>query len=122
MGHYVYIKSEPGLWTVGFYDPQGRWLSESDHNNTDNAASRVAWLNGGGSTPPKIAVESEKVDWTHLTTTSSEILKGLKEADVDLSIKNKQLIIEKVYEAIVDAYNYKRNGCDCGQVHCPICG
>ena len=27
---YVYIKSEPGLWTVGFYDPNGKWIPESD--------------------------------------------------------------------------------------------
>lgn len=44
---YVYIQSEPGLWTVGFYDPQGKFVPESDHNNTDSAATRVHWLNGG---------------------------------------------------------------------------
>jgi hypothetical protein len=44
---YVYIKTEPQLWTVGFYDPKGEWHSESDYPNPDQAASRVAWLNGG---------------------------------------------------------------------------
>lgn len=43
---YVYIKSEPNLWTVGFYDPNGKWQPESDHDNKEEAASRVAWLNG----------------------------------------------------------------------------
>lgn len=43
---YVYIQSEPGLWTVGFYDPAGKWNAESDHNSQDDAATRVAWLNG----------------------------------------------------------------------------
>lgn len=60
---YVYIQSEkPGwypspkqpdsvyltglLWTVGFYDPNGNWHSESDHGTTEDAAARVAWLNG----------------------------------------------------------------------------
>ncbi len=43
---YVYIRSEPGLWTVGHYDPQGKWLAESDHDSADKAAARVAWLNG----------------------------------------------------------------------------
>lgn len=43
---YVYIKSEPGLWTVGFYDPQGQWVPESDHGTAEEAAKRVAWLNG----------------------------------------------------------------------------
>jgi hypothetical protein len=44
---YVYIKSEPSLWTVGFYKPDGNWVSESDHENSEDAAKRVAYLNGG---------------------------------------------------------------------------
>lgn len=47
MGQYVYIKSEPNLWTVGFYDPQGEWHLESDWDNGYSAASRVIELNGG---------------------------------------------------------------------------
>jgi len=46
MGSYVYKKTEPSLWTVGFYDPDGRWNAESDHDHPDNAADRVAFLNG----------------------------------------------------------------------------
>lgn len=44
---YVYIESEKGLYTVGFYDPKGKWHPESDHDNKEEAATRVAWLNGG---------------------------------------------------------------------------
>jgi hypothetical protein len=43
---YVYIKSEPGLWTVGFYAPNGTWYPESDHESKEAAADRVAYLNG----------------------------------------------------------------------------
>lgn len=43
---YVYIRSEPQLWTVGFYAPNGKWEPESDHGSSDAAASRVAHLNG----------------------------------------------------------------------------
>jgi hypothetical protein len=43
---YVYIRSEPGLWTVGFYTPDDKWNPESDHNSSEEAAKRVAWLNG----------------------------------------------------------------------------
>ena len=43
---YVYKQSGPKLFTVGFYDPQGKWIPESDHVFVDKAASRVAWLNG----------------------------------------------------------------------------
>ncbi len=44
---YVYINSEPGLWTVGFYSPDGFWQAESDHTDAEKAAEKVAWLNGG---------------------------------------------------------------------------
>lgn len=44
---YVYVKSDESLWTVGFYDPKGKWHAESDHETTESAAKRVAYLNGG---------------------------------------------------------------------------
>jgi len=47
MEGYVYIKSEPGLWTVGFYRPDGRWEPESDWDKAEDAADRVHYLNGG---------------------------------------------------------------------------
>lgn len=45
---YVYIRAEPNLWTVGFYDPKGEWQPESDYSDREEAAKRVAWLNGSG--------------------------------------------------------------------------
>lgn len=44
---YVYIKSEPNLWTVGFYKPNGEWEAESDWRYSEDAARRVHFLNGG---------------------------------------------------------------------------
>lgn len=46
---YVYLRTEPRLWTVGFYTPDGQWEPESDHGSKDAAAERVRVLNGGGS-------------------------------------------------------------------------
>jgi hypothetical protein len=46
MSAYVYIKSEPHLFTVGFYDPKGKWHADSDHTAREEAAKRVAYLNG----------------------------------------------------------------------------
>lgn len=43
---YVYIQTEPGLWTVGFFDPDGKWHTDSDHGDRESAARRVAYLNG----------------------------------------------------------------------------
>jgi hypothetical protein len=47
MTTWVYINSEPGLWTVGFYDPNAKWHAESDHGSAGDAAARVNYLNGG---------------------------------------------------------------------------
>ena len=52
---YVYKCSERGcsdndynaLYTVGYYDPAGKWESESDWPTTKEAAQRVHYLNGG---------------------------------------------------------------------------
>lgn len=44
---WVYIQSEPCLYTVGFYAPDGEWHTDSDHANRDEAAKRVHYLNGG---------------------------------------------------------------------------
>lgn len=63
-GAYVYIQSEKAgswrngrgeverwgdLWTVGHYDPDGKFIPESDHKSAADAAARVAYLNGGQS-------------------------------------------------------------------------
>ena len=47
MSNYVYIQTESGLWTVGFYRPDGSWEPESDYSDKEEAAKRVHWLNGG---------------------------------------------------------------------------
>ena len=44
---YVYIRSEPGTWTVGFYTPRGEWIPEGDYDSQVAAAGRVHYLNGG---------------------------------------------------------------------------
>jgi hypothetical protein len=44
---YVYLRTEPMLWTVGFYTPAGEWIPESDWETKQEAASRVHYMNGG---------------------------------------------------------------------------
>ena len=44
---WIYIESQRGLWTVGFYGPDGKFVPESDHETTTDAATRVHYLNGG---------------------------------------------------------------------------
>lgn len=62
-----------------------------------------------------------EINYSHITQTSKEILENLKKSGVELKPEDKQLIIEKVYEAITDTYYYENNGCDCGQMSCPVC-
>jgi len=43
---WVYISSEPNLFTVGYYSPNGTFHTDSDHQNREDAAKRCATLNG----------------------------------------------------------------------------
>jgi hypothetical protein len=48
VGNFVYKRTDGGnLFTVGHYDPDGRWEPESDHVSAVDAAARVHFLNGG---------------------------------------------------------------------------
>ncbi len=44
---YVYQRTEPALWTVGYHKPDGSWEPESDHGSREEATRRVIVLNGG---------------------------------------------------------------------------
>lgn len=49
---WVYIHSETTpegkyVYTVGFYGRAEKWHAESDHTNSEDAARRVNFLNGG---------------------------------------------------------------------------
>jgi hypothetical protein len=44
---WVYVQSEPGLFTVGHYAPSGEWHPDSDHGDREAAAARCHYLNGG---------------------------------------------------------------------------
>ena len=49
MSNYIYWQSEPSLYTVGYFSPNGERHPESDHATREEAAKRVHYLNGGGS-------------------------------------------------------------------------
>lgn len=44
---YVYIETEIGVYSVGFYDPNGKFITESVHAHCRLARKRVHYLNGG---------------------------------------------------------------------------
>lgn len=47
--HYVYLdnRKTAGVYTVGFYAPDGQFNPESDHDTAAQAAQRVHFLHGG---------------------------------------------------------------------------
>jgi len=56
---YVYKRTEFSpycLYTVGYYDPDGQWQPESDHETSEDAAKRTAYLNGGANIPYKLII------------------------------------------------------------------
>lgn len=58
---------------------------------------------------------------THITQTSEDVLKYLKDKKIKLSNDDKEFIRKKIYDAIVEAGEWESNGCDCGQPSCPYC-
>jgi hypothetical protein len=46
---YYYKRTESQLWTVGCNDSNDEFIPESDHESKEEAAKRVAYLNGGKS-------------------------------------------------------------------------
>jgi len=56
---WVYWRSGPNLYTVGFYAPDGECHTDSDWDEREDAADRVHYLNGGNKKDPPKAVQ----DW-----------------------------------------------------------
>jgi len=44
---WVYERTEPGVYTVGYYDPDGKWHTDADYATREEAAKMVHYLNGG---------------------------------------------------------------------------
>ena len=76
MTAYVYIRTESGLWTAGFYRPDGGFEPESDHGTGEDAAKRVAWLNGDAA-----AEAVGGIGLTYLTYLAAELHKTQLKVD-----------------------------------------
>lgn len=86
---HTVVQSEPGLWTVGYYQPDGSWCAMSDHNDKLEAHEYAARLNGAG-TPPAPRVPAAGLDFQaaserHLEwlTTVPGVLVAMLMADED---------------------------------------
>lgn len=64
---FTFMRTEPTLWTTGFYRPDGKWEPDADHGSSDEAAGRTHWLNGGCDahcepTPEQHAAAARRLD------------------------------------------------------------
>ena len=123
---YVYIESEKGLWTVGFYDPTGKWQPESDHHKREDAAIRVSFLNGGTGEAGSLQRVANLERQIGELTTAADGLVGLIRAvqtrcsthlHPDSSGDDKECLSDVLYlldgpeqRAIEDAYRNARTG------------
>lgn len=58
---------------------------------------------------------------TYITETSENIIAHLKKQGFHLSFEDREYIRKEINDAIIDTAEYESNGCDCGQMSCPIC-
>lgn len=85
---YQYIESEPGVWTVGTYDPKGGWLSESDHPTPTDAARRTSWLNGALNSPGPTDCH---LDLSQASNSLLDIVEELKKLNANIAELNETI-------------------------------
>ena len=94
---YVYIKTEPKLWTTGFYKPDGDWEPDQDFSDPSSAAIRVAFLNGSA---PKDSFEAI-LDTIHRI---SDLESALKTASVAMDLEAGWKIDEAAFKRVEKRY------------------
>jgi len=108
---YVFIKTEPKLWTVGHYDAKGNWFAESDHESPEEASKRVSFLNGNS--------QSEAIDWKktrihYIHETNSGV--GLVKANIRIAkryldlYKKEQINLNTLVEEMEESFKRALNG------------
>lgn len=90
---YVYIRSEPGLWTVGHYDGDEKFYPESDHQDPEDAARRVRFLNGGAEVDQPAALRAER-DQAVGTANELRAQLALSRAELDAVADGKPAVAE----------------------------
>lgn len=80
MNPWVYIKTEARLYTVGFYDPEGKWHPESDYNTADEAVERIRYLMGGNTRPAAARIELQRLMQKHTKCRGKNVTTRWKDA------------------------------------------
>ena len=98
---YIYIRTEFSpyqLYTVGHYDPDGRFIAESDWGTTEEAAKRVHYLNGGK--------EEQMAGWTVVSFRLSRISYLTSTGKYSINMKDAYLFSSRIH-AETAAKRYK---------------
>ena len=94
---YIYLKSEPGLFTVGHYAGE-QFHSESDHDTAAAAAERVHWLNGGNMPDQQtITIEldcSQLRDRVHAAAVLRDVAHSIEGGDIPAESESTPIINE----------------------------
>jgi len=96
---FIYLQTEPNLFTVGFYDNKKKWQPDTDHPTREEAADRAAYLNGDISKKilPNLVKAYAAADGSEGTATYRDIITDL----LHLAKKNiKSLCVEEAIEFI----------------------
>lgn len=97
---WLYRNTESGLWTVGFFCPNGKWEPESDHDSEVSAANHVHYLNGG---PQKTVAQKSSRDWTEmLNMHAGKIQKENAEIEARVGEKIPKMIDNAFSETVGD--------------------
>lgn len=99
---FVYLQTEPNLFTVGFYDNKKKWQPETDYPTREEAADRAAYLNGDVTKKslPNLVKAYAAADNSDGTATYRNIVTDL----LHHAIKNKKdLSPEEAIELILDS-------------------
>ena len=94
---WVFKRTEPDCWTVGFYTPDGSWMGESDHENSEEAGKRVNYLNGG---------RTEEVKSLDLSSYKEELTEVVHKVGLDdtaeIDISDNTIIISVNVKRVVE--------------------
>ena len=108
---FIYIQSEPHLWTVGHYEPgTGKFIPESDHEFPALAANRAIELNGG--TPAKFEKMAEllmRADNFTKSIVNAILEYRQSKQPIDISLEDWSAdCFEIYYQSVYGGWHYSR--------------
>jgi hypothetical protein len=92
--NWVYLQSEPGLFTVGFYDPSGKWRPHADFSSRDEAVREVIRLTHG-------AVDPSSVELRLLRKENEELHRKVEELETASAFHDCMAFFEKPVDVCV---------------------